>query len=68
MYFVFENNDLPSNKEFSDFVRSPESHVVAVIAGHVHAAHEGEYAAGKMQYVAAPLHKKYVRKLTVVPR
>ncbi|MBQ7921726.1 MAG: metallophosphoesterase [Clostridia bacterium] len=67
MYFLFENNDSPMNKAFSDFIRSPESNVAAVIAGHVHAAHAGEYAPGKMQYIAAPLYEKYVRKITVTP-
>ena len=66
-YFLFENNDSPMNKTFSDFIRDPETPVAAVIAGHVHASHEGEFAPGKMQFVAAPLHRKYVRKLTVVP-
>lgn len=67
MYFLFENNDSPMNKAFSDFIRSPESNVAAIIAGHVHAAHAGEYAPGKMQYIAAPLYEKYVRKISVVP-
>jgi len=67
MYFLFENNDSARNKEFSDLIRSPQGNVSAIIAGHVHAAHEGEYAPGKMQYVAAPLHEKYVRKITIIP-
>lgn len=65
MYFLFENNDSVLNKEFSDFIRSSESNVAAIIAGHVHAAHQGEFAPGKMQYTAAPLYEKYVRRITV---
>ncbi|MBE6568858.1 MAG: hypothetical protein E7658_01400 [Ruminococcaceae bacterium] len=67
MYFLFENNDSPMNKAFSDFIRSPEGNVAAVIAGHVHASHDGEFEPGKRQLVAAPLYERYVRKITVVP-
>lgn len=69
MYFIFEANDEASeaSKEFSRIVRSAESNVAAILAGHIHAAHEGEFAPGRMQYTAAPLHYKYVRKIIIAP-
>jgi len=69
LYFVFEANENASEyaKEFSRLVRNPESNVVAILAGHIHAAHEGEFAPERVQYTAAPLHDKYIRKIVIAP-
>lgn len=69
MYFVFEGNNNASEfaKEFSRIVRSEEGNVIAILAGHIHAAHEGEFAPGRVQYTSAPLHTKYIRKITITP-
>jgi len=68
-YFLFEANEYASEfaREFSRMVRQPESNVAVILAGHIHAAHEGEFAPGRVQYTAAPLHDKYMRKIMVVP-
>lgn len=68
-YFLFEANDHASEfaKEFSHMIRQPESNVAAILAGHIHAAHEGEFAPGRVQYTAAPLHDKYMRKIMIMP-
>lgn len=67
-YFVFETNDMSEHaKEFCELVRDPAGSVVSVFAGHIHAAHTGEFAPGKMQYVSAPLHDLYIRRITVQP-
>jgi hypothetical protein len=67
MYFVFENEDNPSDltREFCRIIRDSESLVKAVFAGHIHTADEGEFAPDKMQYISAPLHDLYVRKITI---
>ena len=67
-YFVFETDNMSdSSKEFCALVRDPQGSVVSVFAGHIHAAHTGEYASGKIQYVSAPLHDLYVRKIIIQP-
>lgn len=68
-YFVFEGNNNASElaKEFSRIVRSAESNVIAILAGHIHAAHKGEFAPGRVQYTSAPLHEQYIRKITITP-
>lgn len=67
-YFLFEANEHASEfaREFSRIVRQPESNVAVILAGHIHAAHEGEFALGRAQYTAAPLHDKYIRKIKIV--
>lgn len=69
MYFVFENEDNPSDltREFCRIIRDSESLVKAVFAGHIHTSDEGEFTPGKMQYISAPLHDLYVRKITIQP-
>ncbi len=67
-YFVFEtDNDSDTVKEFCRLVRDPKGSVFSVFAGHIHTSHTGEYAPGKMQYVSAPLHDLYIRRITVQP-
>lgn len=67
-YFIFEGKKDQSaiSKEFAELIKRPDSPVVAILAGHIHAACEGEFASGKMQYTAAPLHEKYIREITII--
>lgn len=53
--------------EFAQFLKSPDSHVVAILAGHEHFAWSGEFAFGRMQYVSAPCFKRFVREIRVEP-
>lgn len=52
-------------REFCELVKSPESNVAAVLAGHTHFKYKGEFAPGRIQYVAAPTFRQYMRKITV---
>lgn len=44
---------------FWRFVTQKSKNVRAVLAGHVHFAHRGEFADGKLQLVAAPAYAGY---------
>lgn len=46
-------------------VKSPESPVAAIFSGHVHFAHQKEFAPGKIQYTAAPGFTGYGSKISV---
>lgn len=68
VYFTFGNEESDeSAKEFCRLVKDPESHVAAIFAGHVHFAHAGEFAPGRMQYTSAPSFSRYIRKVVVDP-
>lgn len=54
-------------KLFSKLIRSEESKVVSIIAGHEHFEWSGEFAPGRMQYVSAPLFKRFIREINVMP-
>ena len=57
-----------TTRAFCELVKSPESNVCAILAGHTHFAYKGEFAPGRMQYVSAPAFTRYIRKITVVPK
>lgn len=57
--------DPPEVHAFCELVKSPESPVAAVFAGHIHFAHAGELAEGRMQYVSAPAFEGYAREVLV---
>ena len=51
-----------------DLVMREDNHIVAILAGHIHFAHTGEFTGGRMQYVAAPpFEGDYIRRLVLVP-
>lgn len=52
---------------FCAYIRTPASHVAAVIAGHLHFSHEDELASGLVQYVTGGAHRNIARKITLVP-
>jgi len=53
-YFLIDKEtDTPVTRRFYSFVRSAESNVAAVFAGHIHISHSGEFAPGRMQYTSA---------------
>jgi len=65
-YFIMGTDTTPeSGLEFVKRVKSPDSHIVAIIAGHIHRAHEGEFAPGRMQFTSAPTFMQYIRKIEV---
>jgi len=53
------------DERFLAWLADEESHVAAIFAGHVHFAHEGEFAPGRMQYTSAPAFEGYVRRITL---
>lgn len=55
-----------ATEEFLALVKSEDSHVAAIFAGHLHYDHAGEFAPGRMQYVSAPAFTRFVREVTVV--
>ena len=63
---TFHGTDEPT-EEFLALVKSEESHVAAIFAGHLHYAHSGEFAPGRMQYVSAPAFTRFVREVSVIP-
>lgn len=66
-FMIGNEHSTPETLEFCRMVKSPESPVQAILAGHVHFAHTGEFAAGRMQYTAAPAFEGFVRRLRVLP-
>ncbi len=54
-------------EEFLALVKSEESRVAAIFAGHLHYDHAGEFAPGRMQYVSAPAFTRFVREVSVIP-
>lgn len=57
----------PETLEFCELVKSPDAPVKAIQAGHVHFAHEGEFASGRTQYTSAPAFEGFVRRLRILP-
>ncbi|MBE6732135.1 MAG: hypothetical protein E7564_10645 [Ruminococcaceae bacterium] len=62
-----DENTTENARLFSELIRSEESGVAAIIAGHEHFAWSGEFAEGRMQYVSAPLFKRFIREINVMP-
>ena len=54
-------------REFCSLIKSPDSNVAAIFAGHLHRAHVGEFAPGRLQYVAAPACEGYLYKVIIEP-
>ena len=63
-FMVGTEEDPDSTKAFCNLVTESEN-VVAVLAGHLHYAHTGEFAPGRMQYVSAPSYTGFLRKVVV---
>lgn len=51
--------------EFVNLVKAPASPVAAIIAGHIHFSHVGEFAPGKLQLISAPAPEGFVRRIIV---
>lgn len=64
-FMLGTDNDTELTKEFCNLVKSEESHIVSIVAGHIHFAHEGEFAPGRMQYVSAPAYNHFARIIEV---
>lgn len=56
-----------ATEEFLSLVKSEDSHIAAIFAGHLHYDHAGEFAPGRMQYVSAPAFTRFVREVSVIP-
>jgi hypothetical protein len=59
-------DDSPTVHEFCDLVRSEDTPIAAVLAGHIHYSQKGELSAGRMQYVSAPAFEGFVYDITVI--
>lgn len=59
------DTDTPEAHAFCELVKSPETPVAAVFAGHIHFAHAGEILPGRMQYVSAPAYEGFVREILI---
>ena len=66
-FMLGTDEDSDTVKEFCNLVKSPDSNICAICAGHTHFSHVGEFAPGRMQYVAAACFFDYARKITLVP-
>lgn len=64
-FMIGTDDDCEITNAFCKMVKSEDSQVVAIFAGHVHYEHEGEFAPGKMQYTAAPAFTGYYRIIKV---
>lgn len=58
------DHDTDLSREFCRTVKESDS-VAAVFAGHIHLAHTGEFAPGRMQFTSAPAFTGYMRVVTV---
>lgn len=64
--FMLGTEDSTKNAQrFSELIKAENSHVAAIFAGHLHFAHTGEFAPGRIQYVSAPLFNGFIRHITV---
>ncbi|MBQ7924304.1 MAG: metallophosphoesterase [Clostridia bacterium] len=67
-YFTLgSENDTPLTQAFCKRIQAADSNVQAVFAGHTHVSHTGEFAEGRLQFVAAPTFEKYIRKTVIEP-
>jgi len=57
-------HDTELSQEFCQFVKETKE-IAAVFAGHIHLAHAGEFAPGRMQFTSAPAFTGYMRVITV---
>ena len=64
-FMIGTEEDDESAKEFCRLVMDENSPVKAIFAGHIHYAHTGEFAPGRMQYAAAPCLEKFLRVICV---
>lgn len=64
-FMIGTEEDSANAHAFCRLVRDPGSPVLAIFAGHIHFAHTGEFAPGKMQYAAAPCLEKFLRVIHV---
>ncbi len=65
-FMLGTDEDSDTTKEFCELVKSSEN-VAAILAGHIHYEHTGEFADGRMQYVSAPAFTGFLRKVIVEP-
>lgn len=66
-YFIlgFDDTTPRSGIEFAEFVKSEDSNIAAVFAGHIHYTCEGEFAPGRMQYTAESSASGYMRRIEI---
>ena len=57
--------DSPTVHEFCNLIKSEESPIAAVLAGHIHYSQKGYVSPGRMQYVSAPAFEGFVYDITV---
>ena len=57
--------DSPTVHEFCDLIKSEDSPIAAVLAGHIHYSQKGYVSQGRMQYVSAPTFEGFVYDITV---
>lgn len=53
---------------FCSYVRTPESRIAAVIAGHLHFSHEDALTSDLVQYITGGAYLGIARKITLVPK
>lgn len=66
-FMIGTDEDCETTHTFCKMVKSKDSPVIAIFAGHVHYEHEGEFVPGKMQYTAAPAFTGYHRIIKIKP-
>ena len=64
-FLLGAESDCETTHEFCSFVKSEESNVIAVLAGHIHFAHESEFAPGRKVYAAAPGYTQYAELIEI---
>lgn len=64
-FMLGTDDDTELTKEFCKLVKAEKSNIKAIVAGHIHFAHEGEFAPNRMQYVSAPAYNHFARIITV---
>ena len=57
--------DSPTVHEFCNLIKSEDSPIAAVLAGHIHYSQKGYVSQGRMQYVSAPAFEGFVYDITV---
>lgn len=66
-FLLGTDDDTDNTKELCRLVCEEKNSVAAVLSGHIHFSHSGEFASGKMQYIAAPAFFGFCYVVHIVP-
>lgn len=66
-FMLGTDDDADMTRDLCAFVKSEESNIKAIFAGHIHFADTGEFAPGRFQFCAAPSFSGFLRDIELMP-